>query len=182
MKNLIYILVIAVCFASCNNMADQAANNKEAANKERVKQFYEQVINAHNPDMVDSFCSADFVDHNPEMNHTGKGIEELKTVFREFFTAYPDVHMNPDFMVAEDDKVVAHIIMTGTNTGPMGNMPATNKSIHIEGIDIIQIKGDKASDRWGFFDSVKMLTQLGIMPPPGAMPDSAMMKAEEMKK
>lgn len=181
MKNLIYILVIAVCFSSCSNMADKAAETKESKAKERVAQFYELVINAHNPDMVDSFCTADFIDHNPEMNHTGKGADELKMVFREFFTAYPDVHMTPDFMVADGDMVVAHIIMTGTNSGAMENMPATNKSINIEGIDIIKISGDKASERWGFFDSMKMMAQLGLMPPPGAMPDSAMKAGMEKK-
>src|SRR3954468_10192857 len=117
MKNLIYILVIAVCFASCNNMADQTAKNNESANKERMKQFYEQVVNAHNADMVDSFCTADFVDHNPDMGRTGKGIDDLKASFKDFFAGFPDVHMTPDFMVAEGDKVVAHITVTGTNTG-----------------------------------------------------------------
>jgi steroid delta-isomerase-like uncharacterized protein len=181
MKNLIYILVIAVCFASCNNMADQTAKNNESANKERMKQFYEQVVNAHNADMVDSFCTADFIDHNPDMGRTGKGIDDLKASFKDFFAGFPDVHMTPDFMVAEGDKVVAHITVTGTNTGSMGNMPPTNKQVSIEGIDVIAIKDGKASERWGFFDNMKMMMQLGLMPEPGAMPDSTM-KAGNMKK
>src|SRR5258705_1220328 len=168
MKNLIYILIIAVCVASCSNMADKAAETKASAAKDRVAQFYEKVVNAHNVDMIDSFCTADFVDHNPDQGHTGKGIDDLKAQFRDFFAGFPDIHMTPDFMVAEGDKVVTHVTMTGTNSSAIGNMPATNKSVNVEGIDIIQVKGDKASDRCGMFDSMKMMAQLGMMPPPGA--------------
>ena len=181
MKNSIYILVAAMFLASCGNMADKTADNNESKNKERVAQFYEQVVNAHNVDMVDSFCATDFVDHNPDMNHSGKGIDDLKATFREFFTAFPDVHMTPNFMVAEGDKVIAHITVTGTNTGAMGSMPSTGKSMNVNGIDIIQISGDKATERWGFFDNMKMMMQLGMMPEPGAMPDSMMNAMGEKK-
>jgi steroid delta-isomerase-like uncharacterized protein len=184
MKNLIYILIVALGFASCNNMSDMGANSKETATKERMKQFYEQVINAHNPDMVDSFCTADFVDHNPDMGHSGKGLDDLKASFKEFFAAFPDVHMTSDLMIAEGDHVASHITMTGTNSGAMGNMPATNKSVNIEGIDIIAIKDGKATERWGFFDNMKMMTQMGMMPPPGAPPAAPAepMKMDEKKK
>jgi len=185
MKNLIYILIVALGFASCNSMPNQAANNSGTANKERVKQFYDQVINAHNPDMVDSFCTADFVDHNPDMGHSGKGTDDLKASFKEFFAAYPDVHMTTNFMVAEGDKVVSHITITGTNSGPMGNMPATGKSMNVDGIDIVGgIKDGKASERWGLFDAMKMMTQMGMMPPPGAppAPPAEPMKTDEKKK
>ena len=185
MKNLIYILIIAVSIASCNNMADQSAKKSETANKDRVAQFYEKVVNAHNVDMIDSFCTADFVNHNPSMNHAGKGSDDLKAEFKEFFAGFPDIKMTPDFMFAEGDKVAVHYIMTGTNSGSMGpNMPATGKTINIEGIDLLQIKDGKATDRWGFGDDMKMMTQLGMMPPPGAppAPPAEPMKMEEKKK
>lgn len=185
MKNLIYILVVAVCMASCSNMADQTAKKTEAANKERMQQFFDKVINAHNADMVDSFCTADFVNHNPDPGHSGQGIDDLKANFKEFFAGFPDIKMTPDFMIAEGDKVSAHMTMTGTNTGSMGpNMPATGKSINVEAIDVVKFKDGKATERWGFGDVMKMMTQLGMMPPPGAPPTapSEPMKMEEKKK
>jgi steroid delta-isomerase-like uncharacterized protein len=185
MKNLIYILIIAVFAAGCGNMANQGVAKNESANKDRVAQFYEKVVNAHNVDMIDSFCTADFVDHNPDMGHSGKGTDDLKASFKEFFAAFPDVHMTANFMVAEGDKVVSHLTITGTNTGAMGNMPATGKSMNVDGIDIVGgIKDGKASERWGFFDNMKMMMQMGMMPPAGAPPTapSEPMKMEEKKK
>jgi steroid delta-isomerase-like uncharacterized protein len=181
MKNLICILTIAVFAASCN-MADKTAEMKTAAMKEHVQKFYDQVFNAHNVDMIDSFVTADFIDHNPDQGRSGKGIADLKASFKEFFAAFPDVHITTNFMVAEGDKVMAHVTMTGTNSGtnsgPMMGMPATNKQVNVDGIDLIMIKDGKATERWGFFDTMKFMTQMGMMPPPGAPPAAP---AEPMK-
>ncbi len=170
MKKLLSIIAVAAIAVSCNAPTNTSnTNNMADANKAKVQRFYDEVINAHNPAMVDSFCQADFLDHNPDQGHSGKGIEDLKAQFKEFFAAFPDIHVKTNFMVAEGDKVVGHVTMSGTNSGAMGGMPATNKKIEIDGIDIIQIKDGKANERWGVFDTMKMMSQLG-MPGPGAPP------------
>jgi len=168
MKNLIYIFIVAFAVVSCNAPMNHDSEKKAEANKAKVQRFYDEVMNAHNTAMIDSFCYTDFVDHNPDQGHTGQGTEELKNTMKEFFTAYPDLKVTTNFMIAQGDTVMAHVTMTGTNSGPMMGMPATNKQISIEGIDVIAIKDGKATNRWGFFDSMKMMNQLGLMnPPPG---------------
>ena len=178
MKNLIYVFAIAVIAASCNMPNPNMGNAKGEVNKERMQQFYDQVINGHNVAMLDSFCMPDFVDHNPDPPHTGKGIDDIKANFTEFMTAYPDIHVTTKFMVVQGDTVVSYVTMSGTNTGPMMGMPATNKSFTLDGIDIVALKDGKAVERWGIFDNVKMMKDLGMMPEPGAAPDSAMAKTE----
>src|SRR5258706_2351422 len=105
--------------------------------------------------MIDSFCSADFVDHNPDPGRSGKGSDDWKASSKDFFTAYPDIHVTTNFMIASGDTVMAHVTMSGTNSGAMGGMPATNKQVNIDGIDVIVIKDGKAAERWGFFDTMK---------------------------
>ena len=172
MKNLIYIFVVAVTAVCCNTATNSGGGTNTEANKARVQAFYDQVINAHNVDAIDSFCNADFVDHNPDQGHSGKGIDDLKASFKEFFAGYPDIHAATDFMVAEGDTVVAHLTMTGTNSGPMGGMPATNKQSKVDLIDIIVLKDGKASERWGIFDRMSVMEQLGLMPRPPAPKDT----------
>jgi len=180
MKNFIFLIFILGLFASCKNMNNpQSGNNREAANKARVQQFYDQVFNGHNINLIDSFCVSDFVDHNPDEGHTGKGLADLKAQFKGFLGAFPDIHVTTNFMVAQGDTVVAHISLTGTNTGPMGpGMPATNKKISIDGIDVIAVNGSKAVERWGFFDTHKMMTDLGM----GGSPPADTTKMMEKKK
>jgi steroid delta-isomerase-like uncharacterized protein len=160
--------MLAVIFFSCNSSAYHTMSDQSAANKAKTQQFYNEVINAHNTSTIDSFCTADFVDHNPDEGHSGKGIDDLKAQFTAMFAAIPDVKVNTDFMVAKGDTVVSHVTMTGTNTGAMGSMPATNKSFSISGIDIIVIKDGKATERWGEFDRMAMASQLGMMSPADA--------------
>jgi steroid delta-isomerase-like uncharacterized protein len=166
MKKIACLLFIAAIMYSCNTASVNTGMNTDA-NKARVQSFYDQVINAHNTATIDSFCTADFVDHNPDPGRSGKGIDDLKASFKDFFTAYPDVHVKTNFMVAEEDTVVSHVTMTGTNSGALGNMPATNKQISIDGIDIIVVKDGKATERWGEFDNMAMMQQLGMMPKSG---------------
>lgn len=132
-------------------------------NKALTKRFYDEVMNSHDVAQIKSFCAADFLDHNPLPGYSGKGLDELITQLNEMFTGFPDLHISTDFMVAEDDKVVSYITMTGTHSGPYANMPATNKPIKVNGIDIVQIKDGKAAERWGVFDDLSMMAQLGMM-------------------
>jgi len=175
MKNLIYIFVSAVIAVSCTTATNSGGANIEA-NKAKTQAFYDQVINAHNVDAIDSFCAADFVDHNPDQGHSGKGIDDLKASFKDFFTGFPDVHVTTNFMVAEGDTVVSHVTMTGTNSGAMMGMPATNKQVSVDGVDIIVVKDGKAVERWGIFDNMKMMRDLGMMPQQGMAQDTTKKK------
>ncbi|HYK45460.1 MAG TPA: ester cyclase [Parafilimonas sp.] len=172
MKKLIYIFVVAAIAVACNTATTPGGGTDAEANKAKVQSFYDQVINAHNVDAIDSFCSADFVDHNPDPGHSGKGIDDLRAGFKDFFSGFPDVHVATNFMVASGDTVVSHVTMTGTNSGAMMGMPATNKKATVDGIDIIVIKDGKAVERWGEFDNAKMMQDLGMMPQPGAPKDT----------
>ena len=136
---------------------------KTDENKALTQRFYDEVMNAHNIADIKSFCLDDFIDHNPDPGHTGKGLNDVITMFNEMLTAFPDLHATTEFMVAEGDMVVAYLTMTGTNTGPFANRPPTNKSVKINGIDIIKIKDGKATERWGVFQDLSMMTQLGMM-------------------
>ena len=175
MKNLVYVFIIAVIALSCNTMSSSSSANTEA-NKAKTQAFYDQVINAHNTAAIDSFCAADFVDHNPDEGHSGKGLDDLKASFKDFFTGFPDVHVTTNFMVAEGDTVVSHVTMTGTNSGAMMGMPATNKQVSVDGVDIIVVKDGKAVERWGIFDNRKMMQDLGMMPQQGMMQDTTKKK------
>ena len=156
--------MLAVVIYSCNDSASTTMPDNAAANKARMQQFYDEVINAHNVAMIDSFCTADFLDHNPDQGFSGKGVDDLKAQFTQMFAAFPDAKVETDFMVAKGDTVISHVTMSATNTGPMGPMPATNKSFKVTGIDIVVVKDGKATERWGEFDVMSMMSQLGMMP------------------
>jgi predicted ester cyclase len=84
--------------------------------------------------------------------------------------ALPDRHTEILEMVAEGDKVVARIRMTGTNTGgfPMFNVPANGNKVDIEWISIYTVKDGKATDHRAVMDLMGLMQQIGAIPAPGA--------------
>lgn len=181
MKNIVLLFFIAGLFASCAAPVDNSRAKKMADNKALVQRFYETVINGHNVAAIDSFCHADFIDHNPDPGHSGKGLEDLHAQFTAMLAGTPDIHITTDMMVAEGDTVVSFVTVTGTNTGPMADMPATNKPFKINGVDIISLKNGKAVERWGVFDNMSMMAQLGMMGG-GAPPEKPKMDDKKGKK
>jgi predicted ester cyclase len=45
-------------------------------------------------------------------------------------------------------------------------MPGSRKTVEIGGIDILRIVNGKAAERWGYFDDVKLMQQIGDLPGP----------------
>lgn len=61
--------------------------------------------------------------------------------------------------------MVGRAKVTGTNTGSFMGMPATDKTIDIQAIDIVHIGEDGlAQEHWGIMDMMSMMQQLGLAP------------------
>ena len=47
-------------------------------------------------------------------------------------------------------------------------MPATGKTTDVNGVDVFRFQDGKCAEHWGYMEEMKMMTQLGLMPEPGA--------------
>jgi steroid delta-isomerase-like uncharacterized protein len=162
MKSIITIFALAVLFAGCmpkENKTDQQIEKNKAA----MQAFADEVINKHNAAMVDSLCTADYVEHTSDpMQKTDR--EGLKKSMADLISGYPDVHVTTNFVVADSNTVVSHYTMTGTNTGAMMGMPPTNKKMNIDGVSIVKFKDGKRAEHWLFMEEMKLMEQMGMMP------------------
>jgi steroid delta-isomerase-like uncharacterized protein len=136
-----------------------------ADHKALVRRLYDEAVTRQNVDLIDDLCAPEFVDHNPEPG-SGGTLQEVKTMFRALLTAFPDFSLTVQDQIAEGDKVVCRLIARGTHKGPYMGIPATERKVEIGGIDIIRVAKGKAVERWGYFDDVKLLQQLGAMEGP----------------
>jgi steroid delta-isomerase-like uncharacterized protein len=133
-------------------------------NKALVRKSHE-LMNQKNVDAALVLCSLDFVDHalRPGMS---KGVEGTRQFFNMQFAAFPDMRATLEDMIAEGDKVVTRMTLRGTNTGPFMGMPPTGKSATWSFIDIFRIADGKLAEHWVEMDSVVLMQQLGLVPPP----------------
>ena len=82
-----------------------------------------------------------------------------------FAEATPGYHVIDD-LIAEDDKVVAHITAYGKHIGTVFGIPATNKDFSMKAIVIWRLKKGMITEHWAQNDMVGMMIQLGVMPSP----------------
>ena len=180
MKKIIQILSIAVVFTACNTQVEKpdakaaekiivekivnTPSAEEVKNRKIAMHFYEEVVNAHNVDVLDKFCAANYLEHQYD-THYDSDLKGVKKAFADYFTSFPDMHVKVNFMMAEGDLVTAHITTSGTNTGKIYGQKPTNKKFEINGVDITRFKNGKVEEHWGFAEEGKLLTQLGLIRP-----------------
>src|SRR4028118_1208905 len=124
-----------------------------------------EAINQKNLDALDEMVASDIIDHDPVPGQ-GPGLEGVKQYFSSMHTAFPDVQMNIDDMIAEGDKVVARVNVGGTHQGEFMGIDPTGNRVTITGIDILRIADGKIVEHWGKFDDLSMMQQLGVISEP----------------
>jgi len=136
-------------------------------NAATLRRFYDEVFNKGNVELIDELCAPDFVEHEetPGFETTREGVKQFVTTMR---TAFPDMAMTVEDVIAAGNKVIARITMSGTHRGEFMGMPASGKSFSVSTIDIVRFKNGKAAEHWGATDTGKMMEQLGAIAAPAA--------------
>ena len=102
------------------------------------------------------------MNHAPEHPELPTGPESVKQTVRGLHDCFGGLRFDVQDEIAEGDKVVQRVIMSGRHIGPlMGNAP-TGKEFAVRHIHIWRIDGDKIVEHWGSRDDLGLLAQLGI--------------------
>src|SRR6266849_7802363 len=163
------IAVLALFVAGALLQPSSEAQSKKSAtaqNKALVKKAYEW-FNSNNWDSLATIITADYIEHDPDQGQK-PGFDVLKAQFGQYYTTFPDMKMELKDIAAEGDRVMTRVVVTGTMKGKMGEAPPNGKKMDVEMLEELRIKDGKMVERWGVFDAMKMMTQLGMMPPPDA--------------
>jgi steroid delta-isomerase-like uncharacterized protein len=92
------------------------------------------------------------------------GTGEFFGFIEEFLAAVPSYRDSLSNMIADGDKVAYISTLTGTQTGPMGDLPASGKSFTLVNIIMQRLQDGKVAETWISWDNVAFLSQLGFMP------------------
>jgi steroid delta-isomerase-like uncharacterized protein len=143
-------------------------------NKAVVRRFFAEVINAGNTDRAGEFVAADYVEHQQLPGAEGRqGIEIAKAFLAMMRGAFPDYLFTIEDLVAEGDKVVARVTVSGTHRGEMMELAPTGKQVRTSGkqvrtsgIEMFRLESGKLAEHWATFDALSMLRQIGMAPVP----------------
>ena len=129
-------------------------------NKDIVRR-YQEAYNTANYDALDEVVATDVLTPNM-IASMPRGLEGAKLVHQKTLTGMPDYHTAIEDLIAEGDKVVARVRITGTHTGDFYGIPPTGRHIDLSGIYIVRIADGKIVEHWGEENGSEVLRQLGF--------------------
>jgi len=132
-------------------------------NKAKLNRLVEEAINKGDLTVADEVIASDYVYHFPGMDFKGpEGFKQFITIQR---TAFPDLHVTVDEMIAEGNKVACRFKISGTMKGEMMGMAPTGKKMNIVEALFIRFENGKNVEATPTIDQLEMYQQLGISPP-----------------
>jgi steroid delta-isomerase-like uncharacterized protein len=115
--------------------------------------------------IVDEVFDPDVVLRTPLPIETS-GAAAMKEIFGRLHTAFPDLHIEIEDLIAEGDKVVSRNVVTGTHRGEFMGLPATGTSVRYDEVFVVRFDDGHVVETWGVVDTASLMRQLGMIPEP----------------
>ena len=152
-----FILLLAA-LVSCQY---ETENTKAEEDMKALSNRALKIWSEGNYDLLDELYSPEIVRHEVNIMEDLVGTKEYKDNVTLVRTTYPDFNVIVDEVFVKDDRVVLRWTVTGTNTGPRGDQPATGKRVQFSGINIDRFVDGKIVEEWVYFNMADVLKQLG---------------------
>jgi steroid delta-isomerase-like uncharacterized protein len=137
------------------------ASPLQEQNKAIARRAFDEILSLGRFELAEQLYAKEFINHGL---HSNASLEEDQTALKGWHTAFPDLVVVPEKLIAEDDLVTIYWIARGTNTGTGNGLPATGKKAELTGITIWRIVDGKIKDEWSAFDQLSMMRQFGLIP------------------
>ncbi len=131
-------------------------------NKALVRRLFEEIWNKGNLSVADQIFATNYVHHDPSTPDFGRGPESEKKRATLYRTAFPDLQLAIEDLVAEGDRVVTRWTARGTHRGELRGIAPTGKQFTVTGISIARISGGKLVEGWVNWDAQGLMEQLGV--------------------
>jgi steroid delta-isomerase-like uncharacterized protein len=111
--------------------------------------------------VVDELHAPEFVDHDAAGRSPDR--EGFKRGIRDLYAAFPDFEARIEDMLVDASRSEAVVRWTGAGThrGAYLGVGPTGRRIAFKGIEILRFEGGWIVERWGEWDGLDLLGQLG---------------------
>jgi predicted ester cyclase len=131
------------------------------ANIATFRRAIDEGWNQGNLEAIDELFAPDFVEHQAGIAPGRDGVKASIQILR---TAFPDLHLTVEDVIAEGDKVWLRLAATGTHSGPFMGSAATGHGMKSTVIDIARIVDGRLIEHWGVADRFSVAQQIGLVP------------------
>ena len=133
-------------------------------NKAIVRRLFEELWNKGNLSLADQLFTPNYTHHDsssPDFGHGPESERKRATLYR---TAFPDLHLTIEDIIAEGETVMARWSCHGTHKGDLNGMAPTGKQFTISGVTIARLLNGKLAESHVNWDALGMMQQLGVVP------------------
>ena len=129
-------------------------------NKAIVTRVNKEFIEGGKTETVYELFSPDFINQTAPPG-SPQGPEAIIYFFDHMLKpAFPDLKVVIHEQVAEGDKVTTRKSFHATHKGEFFGVPASNKNVSMEVIDIIRLRDGKYVEHWGILDMQGLMGQI----------------------
>jgi steroid delta-isomerase-like uncharacterized protein len=132
-------------------------------NKTVVRRLFEEVWNKGNLPVADELFAQNYSHHDPSTPEFGRGPESEKMRATLYRTAFPDIRLTIEDIIAEGETVTARWSCKGTHKGDLSGTAPTGKHFTISGTSIARLTNGKMVEGWVNWDALGLLQQLGVV-------------------
>jgi predicted ester cyclase len=132
-------------------------------NKPVVRRALQEIYANGDLKVVDELIHPDFVDHEPAHPDQPTGPESVRQTVRQLHGAFSELRFDVQDELADGDKVVQLVTMSGRHSGPLMGREPTDREFAVRHIYIWRIEGGQIVEHWGSRDDLGLLGQLGIL-------------------
>jgi predicted ester cyclase len=84
----------------------------------------------------------------------------MKDVVQTWLKGFPDLHVDNELVICENDVVSIQWRAKGTHQGEFKERPPTAKTVSYSGVTIYRIKNNKIIEYWAYLDMMNLLSQI----------------------
>jgi steroid delta-isomerase-like uncharacterized protein len=133
-------------------------------NKFVIRRSFEELWNKGNLSLADEFFAPNYAHHDPSTPDFGRGPESEKKRATLYRTAFPDLQLTIEDILAEGETVMARWSCRGTHKGDLSGIASTGKQFTISGVSIARFTGGRMVEGWVNWDALGLMQQLGVVP------------------
>ncbi|MCJ2099786.1 ester cyclase [Methylobacterium sp. E-046] len=109
------------------------------------------------------FIAPDFVRHDPGLDFEVRGPAGVARLGEVLHGGFSDIEMHVAEVIAEGDRVLAHLRFTGRHTGTFQGTPATGNAVDIAVMDFFRVVDGRLTEHWALMDNLSLLKQVGAI-------------------
>lgn len=128
--------------------------------KDLARRFFEEVWNNGDEAAIDRYIHEHARGNDADF---GAGREAFRTQWRQWQSAFPDLHFAVEDVIAEGDRVLTRWTLTGTQQGEFMGIAPTGKQIRVTGMSLDIIEDGMIVEGFDGWDALGLRQQLGMI-------------------